>query len=1105
MNYYTFYKAAVPRNRLLRKTLLVMKITTLILLIALMQVSAASVAQRITFVKKNASLEQVFQEITRQTGYEVFYGDKKFDDSRKINVAFKDATLDEVLKTCLQHQRASYVIEEKSIIIKPAVEPSFLERLADHWAAIDVHGRVVDQEGKPLSGATVKIKSTGKGVIANAKGEFYLEKVEEDAVLVVSFIGYVGKEVSARKEIGDVVLEVAIGELDEVAINKGYYTTDRQLNTGSVGTLTAKDISKQPVSDPLMALEGRIPGLFVSQNSGVPGASLNVNIRGINSIANGLEPLYIIDGIPFNSKSLTRTSNAAYSSALSPFASLRPDDIERIDVLKDADATAIYGSRGANGVVLITTKRGKSGVSRLDFNIYQGAGKVTKRFDMMNTQQYLEMRNEAFKNDNAAPTQFDYDVNGTWNQNNYTDWQKVLIGNTANTTDAKATMTGGNELNQYLLGFGYRRETTVYPGDYRNQILSGNFNFNHQSMDKRFVANFNSVYSYNDNRLPITDFTASVYQAPNSPALYDGKGQLNWENNTFFNPLGAIRQKATAVSENLLSNLSLSYKIISQLQIKINAGYNSMRMDDNNIIPFSSLIPSSFNPTLQRSNRIGNNNVKTIIVEPQLTFDQKFGDHHLDMLVAGTAQRTTQSGGLQTGIGFSSDLLIENIGAATIVSVNSSYLQYKYVALFGRIGYNYKDKYVLNLTGRRDGSSRFGDGKQFGNFGAIGTAWIFSKESFINNILPFLSLGKLRASIGRTGNDQISDYNYLSTYAATVGYFGASGLLPFKLANSDYGWETINKREVALELGFINNRILLNMALYRNRTGNQLVGYSLPAITGFTTIIANLPAVIENKGLEIDLSSEILKGHDFNWSSTFNISFPKNKLVSYPNIEGSSYATRYAIGEPLTVKRVYHYTGVDPKTGLYTVQDMDNDGIINSVKDRYFVFGGQKYFGGLSNTFNYKSVSLDVFLQFVKQTGYNYAGISVPGRFSRIGSNMPVDFLERWRSSGDVATYQRFSANPGDAANAFDRYIQSDALITDASYIRLKNVSLSWQMPKIWIEKVRLQSARIYLQAQNLLTITDFKGLDPESQQFGVSTPFLPPLRVITAGIQLSL
>jgi TonB-linked SusC/RagA family outer membrane protein len=1095
-----YLKRRASSTKRILKYLVVMKLILLITFFSL-QVSAAIFAQQITLSYENAPLKEVMQAVRKQSGYYFFIESEYLKMAKPVTVKLNQASIEKTLEAIFANQPFDYQIDGKAITLTPKKESSIIEKVKSFFSVIDIKGKVTDELGNALPGASVK--AGGKVAVTNGNGEFYISGIAENATVEISYIGYTTKTLKAGK--GDFIIVQLVskaGDLSETII-KGYYSTTKTLNTGSVGSIKTADITKQPVSDPLMALEGRISGLYISQTSGVPGASINIFLRGQNSIANGNSPLYIIDGIPFNSKSLSQTENAAISS-LSPFANFRASDVESIDVLKDADATAIYGSRGANGVILITTKKGKEGKTKFNVNLYSGTGKIATKLNLLNTKQYLEMRNESFRNDNDSPQSYEYDLNGTWDTTRYTDWQKVLIGGLSKVTDVSANLSGGNAQTQFIFGVGYRRETTVFPGDFSDKIGSAHVNINHNSNDKKFDFNLSASYSNNNNQLPKTDLTQSIFMAPNAPAIYDNKGQLNWENNTFKNPVALLLQKSMSVTENLISNLTVAYNIIDGLQLKGNLGYNSIKLNDVTLIPFSSLTPNLSNPPGRRINNAGFNAIKSWIAEPQISYTKTITNHHFDALVAATFQENIQNGLVQQARGFSSDEILENPSAATILTSSASYTQYRYSAFFARLGYDYLGKYILNFTGRRDGSSRFGPKRRFGNFGAIGAAWVFSKESWIKESLPFLSLGKLRGSIGKTGNDQLTDYDYLSTFLSGNNYFGTSGLYAYKLTNPYYGWETINKTEAAIELGILRNRILLTTNLYRNRTSNQLVGYSLPAIAGFTTVTANLPAVIENKGIEIELNTVNVKATNFRWNTSVNITFPRNKLVSYPNIESSSYANTYAVGQSLSSKLLFKYEGVDKETGLYTFKDLNKDGAITSPGDVVPVFVGQRYYGGINNSFSYKGLSLDIFFQFVKQTGFSFKSYFMPGLWLSTGSNQPVSVLDRWRSVGDLATNQKFSNTFEEAYTQYNNFVYSDGDISDASFIRLKNISLSWNLPESWNKRVRLQNARIYLQAQNLWTITNFKGMDPESQQFG-QNPYLPPLRILTAGIQISL
>jgi len=1101
-----------------------MKITTLILLMALMQVSAASVAQRITFVKKNATLEQVFQEITRQTGYEVFYGDKKFDDSRKINVAFKDATLDEVLRACLQHQRASYVIEEKSIIIKPAAEPSFLERLADRWAAIDVHGWVVDQEGKPLPGATVKVKGTGKSVSANGKGEFYLENVEEGAVLVISFIGYVSKEASVKKEMGDVVLELGDNILDQVQVI-AYGTTTKRLSAGNISSISAKEIESSPVSNPLLAIQGRVPGVLIQQNSGIAAASVNITVQGKNSFrVDGNSPFYVIDGIPYPQNDLPTTLVGAGTGTglISALSFLNPSDIESIEILKDADATAIYGSRAANGAILITTKKGKTGKTKIDINLQNGWEQVAKKVKMLSTTDYLNLRKEGFANDginlNIPPYNLDifkqvvYPDVAYWDLNRYTDWQKELVGNTAQYTRLNASVSGGNNNTQFLAGGGYIKETTVYPTDFKDVKKSVHININHKSDNSKFQFIVTSSYIQDNNNLSNTDLMgAAINLSPNAPPLRNSDGSINWkkalnsENVYSFsgNPLAAIERKYRSLTNNLIGNSEIGYKILPHLELKTSLGYNRIQTEENVINPQSAYPPSTTSNL--RGNNLANKYINSWIVEPQLVYNKEFLSNHIDALLGASLQSTDYYSLQLNTSGYTDDSQLYNIRNAPIISIgNQLNNKYRYSAIFARVNYRYKDRYILTVAARRDGTSRFGPKNLFANFYSTAGAWIFTEESFIKDKIPTLSYGKLRLSYGTTGSDQLPDYQFLSLYnpyTVDIPYQNVVGAIPIGHANPYLQWEKTRKLNFGLDLGFLKDRILLNTNYFINRSSNQLVAYPLPAVTGFGEVLRNISALIQNTGLELLLSATPIQVKRFSWRTSVNFSILRNKLIEFKNLETSTYSNQYVIGQPINIIKAFEYVSVNRESGAYEFRASDGrlTSAPNGITDNTQLINvNPKWFGGWSNSIDYRSFQLDFLLQFVKQNGRSneYSLNGIPGRLG----NRPEVVNNRWREPGDIAKYQKSNAQLG-LNTAYDAVTNSTANYADASYIRLKNISFSYNLPNKLISKAGFNSARIYLQGQNVLTFSNYFGLDPETQSFGN----LPPLRVYSLGVQVSL
>lgn len=952
----------------------------------------------------------------------------------------------------------------------------------------------------PLAGVTVAVKGKKNNVaISDFNGQYILLAAPTDT-LTVSFMGFktVLVPINGRKIINIQLREDATA-LQEVKINAGYYSVKESERTGSIAKITSKDIEKQPVTNVLATMQGRMAGVAITQDSGTPGGGFTIRIRGQNSLrADGNEPLYVIDGVPYSSDTVGfNLTSAATQGSTSPLNSINPADIASIEVLKDADATAIYGSRGANGVVLITTKKGKAGKTTFSLNASTGYGKVTKMLNLMDTSQYLEMRKQAFANDGFTEYPANaYDVNGTWDQNRNTNWQKELIGGTSQITSFQGSVSGGNATTQYLLSGNYRNETTVLPGDFKYGKGSVLFSMNHTSDDQKFRMAFSAGYTVQKSNLSAFDPTSlSRILAPNAPALYDSEGNLNWENSTWVNPLANFEQEFLSHTNTLLANSVLSYEIATNLQFKTSFGFTDLKNIENKTTPYTIYDPAYGIGSEYSTLHLNHTERQSWIIEPQLNWKKNLGKGKIEALLGSTFQNQIATRLYEFGSGFASNSLINDLASASFRYVYTSDESiYKYQAFFARVNYNWDNRYIINATGRRDGSSRFGPGKQFANFGALGMAWLFANESFFKES-KLLSFGKLRASYGTTGNDQIGDYQFLNTYVSSGNaYQGVIGLSPARLYNPDFGWETNRKFEVALEAGFLKDRIFLTTAWYSNLSSNQLVGIPLPGTTGFTSLNANLDATVQNSGFEITLRTVNFQGQNFSWTNNFNISASRNKLISFPGLETSPYSGTYAIGQSLNIQKLYHFTGLNPATGVYEYQDVNGDGILSSVDDKQQLIDfTPDYFGGLQNQFTYKGLQLDFLFQFVKQTKIDN-GPSVPG----IGQNQRPEVLNSWQQAGDQTPYQQLTTGlNSNVVTAYYRYSESDGAITDGSYIRLKNISLTYDLPLKMDEGIR---CRLYLQGQNLLTFTKYKNGDPESKFNG----YLPPLRFYTAGVQLT-
>jgi TonB-linked SusC/RagA family outer membrane protein len=1107
-----------------------MRLTVILLIAFVLHAGARGTAQTVTLSVTNMPLEQVCKQIERQTGYYFVYAQDLIKTSKNVSMSVDKANIIEALRLVFDGQPFTYQIIDKVIVVNTLHAAGRLPLLPAEM--IKVEGVVLSEQGQPVAEANVTIKATGKGTFTNAKGEFMLPSVPANSDLVISHVGFRTETVVAKTgKLLEVRLGQAVSSLDATVV-KGYYVTSNRLNTGNVATVKGEDIAKQPVSDPVLALEGRVAGLSIAQTSGAPGSYSTVRLRGQNTIQQGKpvtanDPLYIVDGIPFSSQSLTspyiggggafQRPISGYGNygdgigqGMSPFNSLNPADIESIDVLKDADATAIYGSRGANGVILITTKKGKIGRSKLDVNVYTGASKVTRKMQLLNTQQYLQMKREAFQNDNFSQLLVpanaqDYPDILLWDTTRYTDWQKILIGNSARFTNAQLNYSGGNANTQFLISGGYSRQGVVIPGDFLDQKTSLHASVTQVSSNQRLHTQLSVSYVNDNSNLSGPDFTSYITTPPDAPAIYDANGNVNWQiyhgAQTWINPFGNLTSHAKAISEYMAGSLSLKYTVLHGLNFSCNLGYSQQRMNQANTSPSRNLAPPHNNDPRYRSSSFSLANSQSWIMEPQLSYSKMIGKGILEILAGLTFQESSGSSMAETASGFTSDALIGNIMAASVSTIagNDNSL-YRYNALFARAGYTLDDKYVLNFTARRDGSSRFGPQRQFGNFGAVGAAWIFSKEKFLMDRFPALSFGKLRGSYGVTGNDAIGDYQFLSTYTTyQTAYQGIVGLYPNKIPNPYLEWERVRKLEGGVELGFFKDAVLFTASYYRNRTDNQLVGYPVPAIAGFSSVESNLPALIQNTGWEFTAQTRNIDARNFTWSTTFNLAISRNKLLRYPGIETSPYKSSYKVGESLSGRYVYHYTGVDPETGIYKFQSKSGSGSPQSV-DRIFTKPITQYwFGGIENRFSCHGFHLDVLLQVINQLGMNYLRFfSMPGNVSSKTPNQPIEIVGRWQKPGDKANVQRYGVvDP--ATTGFNNLALSDAAFSDASFIRVKNIAFFYDLPKPWLKKAGLETARFYLQCQNLFTITKYRGLDPESQ--GLS---LPPLRTVTGGIQFT-
>lgn len=1086
----------------------VMKLTFALVTITFLSAQATGVAQNVTISGKHLTLQQIFAAIEKQTEYVLFNNKRDLAGTKKISFSASSMPLEELLDAVFRDQPLKYSIKGNMIVVSRKNEPASLPQIVfTGQPDPPVRVRVADIEGRPLPGASVINKNAKSSGVTDAEGALTLNLSVGD-VIEISFIGYEKQSVTIKDVSAplNVVLKPSASDLDAVTVNAGYWRTSAKRSTGNIVRITAKDIEGQPVTSPLVALQGRVPGLNIILRDGAPNTAPQIRIRGNNSLRQrGGYPLYIIDGVVVDSRPL-ESNISQYRSNIDPLAGINPENIESIDVLKDADATAIYGSRGANGVILITTKQRRDNLpTSVEARVYRGIGEIPRFIDMLNTQQFLEMRKEAFRNANMQPGIFDYDMI-YWDSTKYTDWQKVLLGGSAKVSDAELAFSGGNDRTSFRVNGGYHKETNIISDDFGFDRWSAGFNVSHRSADNRFSILANTNYGFDRNRnLNTSGFLQAAYVlAPNTPDLYHEDGSLNWgliylpdynyTATSILNPMAELRRSNEVNSGILVANASLSYLLVKGLTLKTNLGYTSTNSDERTKNPIAALSPGDIYYGSTGRASFSSNKRKSVIIEPQAAYDFKLNDHEFNLVAGATFNQNKDHFNSVTAYGYTSDVLLNTLQGAEYYSYsNDNPSEYRYIAGYARIGYNWREKYLVNLTGRRDGSSRFGPGKQFGNFGAIGAAWIFSSEGFMTGTSDILSFGKLRGSYGITGNDQIGEYQFYDLYRLSRKYMRTITLVPKGLFNPDFNWEVTRKMELAVELGFLKDRLTAQAAWFRNTSSNQVVDNPLSYITGFGSIYRNFDeATIENTGWEFALQSHNINRRHFKWETSLNITLSRNRLLSFDGIESSPYATQYKVGESLNIERKYVWKGVDPVTGNHVIADLDGNGSIDDA-DRVFSDNmDPKYFGGISNTFSYKGIGLSFLFRFANQKGTT-AFQQAPGG----GANQPVEVMKRWRKQGDVTDIAKFSMDYQDLS-WFYYSTASDHGIVDASFLTLSTLSLSYNLPRELVQKAKIREASIYVHGQNLLTITKFIGLSPESGAYS-----MPQLRMITGGINL--
>lgn len=1128
MSILLWYSSALPRDcttghALVNKLLRIMRITAILLLGACLQVAAKGTAQSITISEKNAPLEKVLLSIEKQANVSFYYKVELLQKAGPVTINVKNVSLKQALDVCFKDRPFSYEIIGNVIVIKPTAHNAIVQiqvpaNVPDSTPDKDIRGRVIITPTEPVPNATVIIKGTSIATYTNKNGEFVLKNVDPKAKLIISSVGIESVETNVNgRTLMVVIAKQKISDLDQVQII-AYGSTSKRLNTGDVTTITSEEIEKNPVANVLQVLQYRVPGMFIQQQTGVPGGRFEVQIRG-QSTFNKQAPLYIIDGVSYPAgaplpyivprNAIDGSYGLQGGNALN---FIDPSQIESVEVLKDADATSVYGSRGAYGVVLVTTKKGKAHAPMLNVNVNQSISVRGTSPEMLNTEEYLMLRREAIRNSNRVVGQFDYDINGTWPEDRYTDWSKEYTGLYSPSTLANASYSGGVGNTTFLIRGNYNDQKTTQKdkGSYRN--MGAGFDINSGSANKKLQVGFSGSFSSTINDMKPWEFALGGLNvlAPNAPSLFLEDGSLNWESGD--NPAQGLNLIYDRVDNNMLGNLRVEYRPVKNLSLVNTVGYNLITTKELRAEPTSYFNPSSpVSPASQSNSTLLNASVRTLTVEPSASYSIQAGARGDVLVQAGaTFQDVLRNSSNIRGTNFISDAMLYNPTFTSQANVVSGYSQNpeKYAGFFGIAKFDWAHKYVLRLTGRYDGSSKFGTGNQWGLFGSASVFWIFSEEPWFKNALPFISFGKVRVSHGTSGGDGIDNYLYLDRYeSVTSSYQGRIGLNPTSPSNPDLHWEQTRESQLSLDLGFLQDRFLLSAAYYRNRTSDQLVNQPLSTVTGFSAYKVNSPALIENTGFEASMTLHNMKRKNFSWTTNVVVTVPRNKLIDYPGFNLFQLNNNYILGKSINGIRLYKYGGVDPLTGNYNFY---KDG----VKGEYLPFLGPvqldprldktefvdlnpKYYGSINNAFQYKNLAFGFMVAVINRMGRSFLGQQslMPGVANR---NTVREFLGRWQKPGDITDIPKPQA--GTLALLQNNFFNSDGAFANATYARLSNVNIAYDFSGKLLTKARIKALRVMLQGQNLLTVSKYKDLDPENLGAGQA-----PTRTYSAGINLTL
>jgi TonB-dependent starch-binding outer membrane protein SusC len=965
-----------------------------------------------------------------------------------------------------------------------------------------ISGKVTDDKGAALANTSVTVKGTNTGTVTQNDGTYSLNVPAEARVLVFSSVDMGEQEVS----IGDltvinVSLKSAEKSLAEVVV-VGYGTQTQRIKTQATSIIKADAFKNMPIVSVTQALQGQAAGVNMTNSSGLLGSAPNVQIRGASSLIGGTQPLYVVDGVPLNDQVLSAAQGGG--TGLNPLLDLNPNDIESMTILKDASAVAIYGSRGTNGVVLIKTRKGtNSQKTKVNLDYFNGYSKPTDLLDMMNADEFRK-----FVGDYRAARGLSAITFPTGDF----DWQKAVVQQ-GKVSSYSLSANGGNERTRYYLGGTYFTESGFTIG---NDIkrLSGRINLEHDISKRVKVGTNLSLSNTKSDRIGVENNTFAPLTSSSLQLPYVQPRDANgaFVNTGFIQNIIAI--EALNIndfkSQRTIGNVFAEIKLIDNLKFKTDWGIDGVQTEARTRTVDLLSPGGAGGRTVQQDQKWLSTNT--------LTYDKKIGNHFIGALAGQSIERANFDAIQVAATGFASDRL-PNVGSgSTPTTTFASRSAWALESFFGRANYRFKDKYLLEGTIRRDGSSRFGSEKKYGTFWAIAGGWVVSQEKFFETI-GFITNLKLTASYGTSGNDRIGgDFPSLGLYGGGIGadYNGNAGLNPIQIPNPLLAWEETRQWDIGLSLSLFKSRINLNLNVYNKLTNDNLIGVPLPFTTGYTAVNQNI-GKIENKGVDIELNTINISTKDFQWSTSFNIGFLKNTVLSLPTNKDEvgrdflaiSGAQRAIVGNSRNSFYLIRYKGVNPTTGDAEWLDKNGNPTINPVAaDRQIVGNAiAKYAGGFTNNISFKGFELSAFFNYTYGNKVLIDGLRFTENLGSGAFNKTKNVLDYWKKPGD----QTFVPNLASATAPIFNQL-STLQLQDGSYIRLKTLSLGYKLPSGLVEKLKyVSSARFYVLSQNLFIkqAKGFRGPDAEVSAngggltTGESFFALPQARSFTFGVNI--